>query len=161
MGETFSFLVVVFGGGGEEHVAAGIEGGFHGVLDNTDDEADGYSLHGHIIADAEERTCQGHQQQRSTSHPGSTASPQCSDDAENERRHETHLHAQCMGDRQCHDSNGDRSPIHIDGSPQRYADRIEILVDAQVFTQSHIDRDVGSRGTGEESVDAALLQACE
>ena len=35
----------------KKHIAATVEGGFDGVLDDTDDEADSYRLHGDIIVD--------------------------------------------------------------------------------------------------------------
>ena len=58
--------VVVFGGGGEEDIAAGVEGGFYAILDYADDKADGYGLHGNVVADIEERTSHGYQQQRTS-----------------------------------------------------------------------------------------------
>lgn len=51
----FAFLAVVeFGGGGEEGVAAAVEGRFDTVLHHADDEADGDGLHCDIVGDAEE-----------------------------------------------------------------------------------------------------------
>lgn len=40
---------VLFGGGGEEDIAATVKGGLDGVLYDTDDEADSYCLHGDIV----------------------------------------------------------------------------------------------------------------
>ena len=57
------FAVVVFGCGGEEGVAAGIEGGLDAVLNHADNESYGDGTHGHIVADAEERACHGDEQQ--------------------------------------------------------------------------------------------------
>ena len=51
--------VVVLGGGGEEGVAAAVEGGLDAVLHHTDNETYGHSLHGHVVADAEEGACHG------------------------------------------------------------------------------------------------------
>lgn len=59
---------VVLGGGGEEDVAAGVEGGLDGVLHDTDDGADSDGLHGDVVADAEEGACHRNEQQRAASH---------------------------------------------------------------------------------------------
>ena len=53
---------VILGRSGEEHIATGVEGGLHAILDDADDETDCNGLHRHIIADAEERTGHGYQQ---------------------------------------------------------------------------------------------------
>ena len=61
---SFRFLsIVVFRSSREEHIATAIQGGLDRVLHHTDDEAYGNSLHGHIVADAEERTSHWDEQQ--------------------------------------------------------------------------------------------------
>lgn len=47
----------------KEHITAAVEGGFDGVLNDTDDEADSDRLHGDIIADTEERASHRNEQQ--------------------------------------------------------------------------------------------------
>ena len=46
--------VVIFGCGGEEDIAAGVESRLHAVLNHTDDKAHGNGLHRHVVADIEE-----------------------------------------------------------------------------------------------------------
>ena len=57
--------VVVFSGGGEEYIAAGVEGCLYAVLYHTDDEANSNGLHRHVVANIEERAGHGDEQQRS------------------------------------------------------------------------------------------------
>ena len=59
---------------------------------------------------------------------------------------------------QRHDSNGNRSTIHIDRCTKGNAHRVEFFVKSQFLTQIHIDGDVSCRWAGEESLQATLLQ---
>ena len=51
----------------KEHIAAAVEGGFDGVLDNTDDKTDGYRLHDNIVTDTEERASHRDEEKRTMS----------------------------------------------------------------------------------------------
>ena len=64
---------MVFGDGGEESVGGRVEGGFDGVLDDADDEADGDGLHGDVVADAEEGAGHRDEEEGAAGHPGGAA----------------------------------------------------------------------------------------
>ena len=46
--------LVILGGGGELDVTGRVQGRFHGVLHDADDEADADDLHGDVVRDAEQ-----------------------------------------------------------------------------------------------------------
>lgn len=48
----------------KKHIAAAVEGGFDGVLDDSDDEADSYRLHGDIVTDTKERANHRNEEQK-------------------------------------------------------------------------------------------------
>lgn len=146
----------VFGGGGEQHVAAAVQGRFTGVFDDADDEAHAHHLHGDVIADAERGTGHGDQQQGTPGHPGSPAGPYGGNDAQQQGRGQVNSHAQGMGGGQAQHRNGDGGPGHVDGGPQGNGDGVGIRVQPQPFAQGQVHRDVGGGRTGEESVDAAF-----
>ena len=64
---------MVFGGGRELHIGRGVQAGFHGILDDADDEADAHHLHGDVVADAEQRAGHRDEQQRAACHAGRAA----------------------------------------------------------------------------------------
>lgn len=155
------YLAPQFGGGGEEHVAAGVERRLDGVLYDADDEADAHGLHGYVVADAEERAGHRHEQQRAAGHARRATGTQRGDDAQQEGRAERHLDAHRMGDGQCHHGDGDGSAAHVDGSTQRNADGVEVLFDAEPLAERHVDGDVGCRRPREEGVQSAHTQTGE
>ena len=60
----FTFIpIIILCRSREEHIASAVECGLDRVLHHADDEADGDCLHGHIIADAEERAGHWNKQQ--------------------------------------------------------------------------------------------------
>ena len=65
---------------------------------------------------------------------------------------------QCMSGRQCHNRDCDRSPCHVDRSSERNGDRVGILVQTEFFTKFHINRNIGSRTSGEECCNKAFFQ---
>ena len=153
--------VVVLGGGGEEGVAAAVEGRLDGVLHHADDEAYGDGLHGHVVADAEEGAGHGDEQQASAGHARGAAGAEGGYHAQEQGRGEAHLHTQRMRHRQRKDGDGHRRTVHVDGGAQRDADGVELLVEPQLLAQRHVDGDIGGRRAGEEGLQAALLEACK
>ena len=152
---------MILSGGGELHVAGGVQCSLHRVLDHADDEADTDHLHGHIVGDAKQGAGHGDEQQRAAGHAGSAAGAQSGHSAQDDGGGQGHGDAQRVGRSQRHDGDGDSRTIHIDGSAQRDGDGIHILIEAQLLAQGHVDGDVGRRAAGEESGQAGLLQATE
>ena len=62
-GEAFADFAPmgIFGAGGEDGVAGRIQGGFHGILDDSDDEAHANHLHGRVRRNAENGAGHGNQ----------------------------------------------------------------------------------------------------
>ena len=103
--------VVEFGGGGEEGVAAGVECRLDRILYHADDKADGHSLHGHIVADAEEGAGHGDEQQAASRHARGDAGTEGGYDAEEESRGKADVDAHCVGHREREDSDGHRRAV--------------------------------------------------
>ena len=155
------FAVVVLGGGGEEGVAAAVEGRLDAVLHHADDEAYGDGLHGHVVADAEEGACHGDEQQGATGHARGAAGAEGGYHTQEQGRRKRDIQTHRVGHRQREDGDGHRRTVHVDGGAQRYADGVELLVEPQLLAQRHVYGDVGRRRAGEESLQAAFLEAGE
>ena len=152
---------MVFGGGGKFHVTGGVQRSLNGVLNNANDEANADDLHGNIIGNAKQRAGHGDEQQRTARNTGSAACAQSRHDGQQDGGRHGDLHAQRVGGSQRHDGDGNGSAVHIDGCAQRDGDGVNILIQAQLFAQRHVDRDVGGGAAGEESGQAAFTQAAE
>ncbi len=152
---------MVLGGGGELHVTGGVQRSLDGVLNDADDETDADDLHSDIIGDAEQRACHRDEQQRAARDAGSAARAQRGHNGQQDGGRHTNIHAQRVGRSQRHDGNGDGRTVHVDGRAQGDGDRVNVLVQPQLLTQGHVDRDVGGRAAGEEGGQAAFTQAAE
>ena len=83
--------IELLGGSRKKYITAAVEGGFDGVLNDTDDETDGYRLHGDIIADTEERASHRDKEQRTTGNTRSATSTEGSNHTQQERRSKRHF----------------------------------------------------------------------
>ncbi len=92
---------------GVYHVGTGIQGGFGGVLDDTDDKAHRHHLHRHIQRYAKQGAGQGNQQQTARRHATGAAGGQSGDHAQHQRRDKRDFYTQRIGRRQGEDGNGD------------------------------------------------------
>lgn len=71
--------------------------------------------------------------------PEAPAGSERGDNTEKDRRGESDLHPHRMRHSQGEDGDGDRRTVHVDGRSERYADRIEILVQPHTLAQGHVD----------------------
>ena len=144
---------------GEDHVARGIEGGLEGVLNDAHDEAHADDLHRDIIGNAEERAGKRNQKERAAGDAGSAAGREGRDDAEEQRDRQGDLRSYRVGGGQRKGGDDRCGSVHIDGGAERDRDRVHVLVEAELFAELQVDRDVGGRASGEEGGDAALADA--
>ena len=63
-----------------------------------------------------------------------------------------------MTNGQRHDRNRNGSTIHVDGTSQRNAHRIEIGVDLQTLAKRHVHGNVGGRTAGKEGIHGTFFQ---
>ena len=136
----------------EEDVAGAVQRGFAGIFDDADDEAYADDLHGDIIIDAEGSTCYRNQQEGTAGYAGSTAGAYGGDDAQEKRCGEIHIDAEGIRRGQSENGNGNGRAGHIDGRAERDGNGVRIRIQAETFAQGQIDRNVGGRASGEESV---------
>ena len=113
------------------------------------------------MVDAEQAAGHRDEQQRTPGDAGGTAGPEGGDDAEQQCRTKVDRDAEGVDGGQGQYGDGDGSPGHVDGGPQRDRHRVGVFVKAQFLAQGHVDRNVGGRRPGEEGGDAAFAQAGE
>ena len=66
-----------------------------------------------------------------------------------------------MRSRQCKCRDDRRSSIHVDRSAERNRYRINILIETELLAELHVNRDICSRASREESCYAALADTFE
>ena len=135
--------IIILRRGSEKHIATAVEGGLDGVLHHTNDKTYGDCLHGHIVADAEERTRHRNKQQRTTRHARGTASAEGGDETQKDRRSKTDLHTDSMCHGKGKDSDGHGGTVHVDGGAQRNADGIVVLIKVKLLAERHVDGNIG------------------
>ena len=145
----------------EKRVGRGIERCLHGILDDSDDEADADDLHGHIVGDAEQTAGERNQEQRTAGNAGSAACGDRCDNAQHDSGREVHIDSQSVCCRQRHDIDRDRRAFHIDSRAQRDRDGVIIFVQIEGFAQLHIYRNICSGTSRKESGNAAFFDAFE
>ena len=129
----FFLPIIILRRGSEKHVATAVEGSLDRVLHHTNDEAYGDCLHGHIIADAEERAGHGNKHQRTTRHARGTAGAEGGDETQKDRRCKTDLHTHDVRHGKGKNSDGHGGTVHVDGGTQRNADGIEVLIKTELL----------------------------
>lgn len=139
----------------KQDVCRRVESRFRRVLKDADDEADADDLHGNVIGDAEEAAGHGNEEQGSSGNAGSTAGTDSRQDAEQEGRRKIYGNAQSVDGCQGHNRNGNGRTGHVDRRPEGNGDRIRIRVDAEFFSQGHVDRDVSRRTACKEGCHTA------
>ncbi len=61
----------------------------------------------------------------------------------------------------CHNGDGDSSSVHVDGCTKRNGYGIGVTVEPHLFTDFHIDWDIGCRTSCEKSSQSTSLQTVE
>ena len=136
---------------GQQDIGRRVERCFAAVLDDTDDEADADDLHRDIGRETEQTAGERDEQQRTAGNTGSAGCTDGCQEDQQDRRRKVDRDTFRIARSQRHDSDGDSSTGHVDGRTKRDRDRVCILVQPEVFTQLEVDRDIGSRTSGEES----------
>ena len=145
-----------FCSGSEEHVAGTVEGGFAGIFQYGDNETYTYHLHGNIIADAEGCAGNRNEEQGAAGYAGCTAGTNGRNDAEQKGRSHIYFNTQGMGSSQSQHGNGNGCAGHVDGGTQRDGNGEGIRIQSQSLAEGQVHRNVGSRASGEESIDTAF-----
>ena len=65
----------------------------------------------------------------------------------------------CCG--KCHGGDCNSSSCHIDSCAKWNGDGVSILVQTKILAEFHVDRNVGSRASGEECCQSAVFQAAK
>ena len=146
---------------GIENIAGGVQSSLNGVLNNADDEADCYDLHGDIIGDTEEGAGHRDEEQGAAGNTGSTAGTEGGQDGEDDSGGQVDDDAHGVGGSQSHDSDGDSCTVHVDGSAERNGYGVVVFVQTELLAEVHVDRNVCCGGTGEEGGETALTDAAE
>ena len=66
---------------------------------------------------------------------------------------------QCMCCGKCHGGDCNSSSCHIDSCAKWNGDGVSILVQTKILAEFHVDRNVGSRASGEECCQSTVFQA--
>ena len=61
----------------------------------------------------------------------------------------------------CHDCDRDSCSVHVDGGTERNGNRIDLLVESQIFAKLKVYGNVSCRASGEECGDTAVFQTFE